>query len=43
MQPIAVESSMIYSVAYDAASQTLEIVFYSTGVYRYHGVPKMTS
>jgi endoglucanase len=40
MQPIAVESSMIYSVAYDAVSQTLEVVFYSTGVYRYHGVPK---
>lgn len=31
---------MIYSTAYDAASQTLEIVFYSTGVYRYFNVPQ---
>ena len=35
----SVTSSDIASVGYDAASQTLEIEFHATGVYRYFSVP----
>ena len=34
-----VTSSDIASIGYDAATQTLEIEFHSTGVYRYFSVP----
>ena len=34
-----VNSSDIASIGYDAASQTLEIEFHATGVYRYFSVP----
>jgi hypothetical protein len=34
-----VQSSDIAGVGYDAASQTLEIEFHATGVYRYFSVP----
>jgi hypothetical protein len=34
-----VQSSDIASVGYDPASQTLEIEFHATGVYRYFSVP----
>ena len=40
MQLTRVASSMIYAVGYDEQTQTLEVVFYTTGVYRYFGVPK---
>ena len=40
MQLIKVESSMIYAVGYDEQTQTLEVVFNRTGVYRYRKVPK---
>ncbi len=42
MNPIQhqpVNSSDIASAGYDAASQTLEIVFHATGRYRYFSVP----
>jgi hypothetical protein len=34
-----VNSSNLRSVGYDAATQTLEIEFYSGGIYQYFGVP----
>jgi hypothetical protein len=37
-QPVV--SSDIASVGYDEASQTLEIEFHATGIYRYFSVPK---
>ncbi len=39
MQLITVESSMLYAVGYDSKNRTLEVVFNSGGVYRYHDVP----
>ena len=42
MSPIPrqpVNSSDIASIGYDAATQTLEIEFRATGVYRYFSVP----
>ena len=36
-QPVS--SSDIASIGYDAATQTLEIGFHATGVYRYFSVP----
>jgi len=42
MRPIPrqpVSSSDIASFGYDAATQTLEIEFHATGVYRYFSVP----
>ena len=39
MQLTTVESSMIYAVGYDPDTQTLEVVFNRTGVYRYYDVP----
>ena len=42
MNPIPrqpVSSSDIASLGYDAATQTLEIEFHATGVYRYFSVP----
>ncbi len=39
MKLVPVKSSMIYAVAYDAASHTLDLVYYRTGVYRYFDVP----
>ena len=39
MQRIAVSSSNIRSVGYDADSRILEIEFGSGGAYRYGGVP----
>lgn len=36
-QPVT--SSDIASLGYDAATQTLEIEFHATGVYRYFSVP----
>ena len=35
-----VVSSDIASIGYDAASQTLEIEFHATGIYRYFSVPQ---
>ena len=40
MERIAVSSSNISSVGYDANSSTLEIEFHSGGVYQYEGVPQ---
>jgi len=40
MNLVKVDSSMIYAVGYDEETQTLEVVFKRTGVYRYHNVPK---
>ena len=37
-QPVV--SSDIAAIGYDAASETLEIEFKATGVYRYFSVPK---
>ena len=37
-QPVV--SSDIASIGYDAASETLEIEFKATGIYRYFSVPK---
>jgi hypothetical protein len=37
-QPVV--SSDIASIGYDAASETLEIEFKATGLYRYFSVPK---
>ena len=34
-----VESAMVWAVDYDAKSQTLEIAFKRSGVFRYQGVP----
>jgi len=39
-QPVV--SSDIASIGYDTASQTLEIEFHATGVYRYFSVPQET-
>ncbi|MGH9891236.1 MAG: KTSC domain-containing protein [bacterium] len=40
MDRTSVTSSVIVSVGYDAASQTLEIEFRSGRVYQYFGVPE---
>jgi KTSC domain len=40
IQRQAVVSSDIASIGYDAGSETLEIEFKATGVYRYFSVPK---
>jgi hypothetical protein len=37
-QPVS--SSDIASIGYDAATETLEIEFKATGIYRYFSVPK---
>ncbi len=39
MERKAVSSSMIASIGYDAATETLEIEFHKTGVYQYFNVP----
>lgn len=39
MERVPVRSSNIESVGYDTESQTLEVKFKGTGVYRYAGVP----
>lgn len=39
MDRIAVNSSNVAAVGYDAASSTLEVEFKSGSVYRYFGVP----
>lgn len=39
MERVAVESSMICEVGYDAEAQMLEVVFNSGKIYRYTGVP----
>lgn len=36
----SVSSSTILSIGYDAASETLEIEFKTTGVYQYFNVPQ---
>ena len=36
----SLNSSDIASIGYDEASQTLEIEFHATGVYRYFSVPR---
>ena len=40
MQRQPVNSSDIAAIGYDAATETLEIEFKATGVYRYFSVPK---
>ena len=40
MQLTTVDSTMLYAVGYDEASQTLDVVFNTGGIYRYMGVPK---
>jgi len=40
MQRQSVQSSNIHSVGYDENLQILEIVFKSSGIYEYYGVPK---
>jgi hypothetical protein len=35
-----ISSSDIASIGYDATTETLEIEFHATGVYRYFSVPK---
>jgi KTSC domain len=39
MKPIAVESTSLATVAYDAERQVLQIAFRNGTVYRYLGVP----
>ncbi|MFN4249932.1 KTSC domain-containing protein [Deinococcus sp.] len=39
MKHIAVTSSNLASIAYDSASQTLEVAFKNGGLYSYAGVP----
>ncbi len=39
MERIAVESSTIASVGYEAETTTLEVAFHRSGVYQYYGVP----
>jgi hypothetical protein len=43
MNRIAVQSSNVTSVGYDASSSTLEVAFHSGGVYQYFGVPSITT
>lgn len=40
MKRVAVESSMLSAVGYDAAAGELEAVFASGAVWRYRGVPR---
>jgi len=40
MERVAVSSSNLASVGYDAESQILEIEFHNGGVYQYAGVPE---
>lgn len=40
MNRVAVQSSNVASVGYDASSSTLEVAFHSGGVYQYFGVPE---
>jgi hypothetical protein len=40
MERVSVTSSTIRAVGYDPDSLTLEVVFTSGRVYRYHGVPR---
>ncbi len=42
MQRQAVSSSMLRSVGYDAATQTLEVEFLNGSVYQYFAVPATT-
>lgn len=39
MQRQRIQSSAIATVGYDPISKTLEIEFYQTGIYSFHGVP----
>lgn len=39
-EPVKVRSSNIASVAYDAATSTLEVEFTNGGTYQYAGVPQ---
>lgn len=39
MQLTTIDSTMLYAVGYDEASQTLDVVFRTGGIYRYVGVP----
>ena len=43
IQRQTVTSSDIASIGYDVISQTLEIEFHATGIYRYFSVPKEIS
>ncbi len=40
MNRVAVQSSNVASVGYDASSSTLEVAFHGGGVYQYFGVPE---
>ena len=40
MQLQTVDSSMLYAIGYDQATQALEVVFHTGGIYRYEGVPQ---
>ncbi|NQW03576.1 MAG: KTSC domain-containing protein [Acidobacteria bacterium] len=40
MQRHPIESTSIKAVAYDADSQTLEVLFHRYGTFRYSGVPE---
>lgn len=37
---VTVESSAVYAFGYDDEHQTLDVVFYRSGVYRYFDVPR---
>ncbi|RIK39833.1 MAG: KTSC domain-containing protein [Chloroflexi bacterium] len=38
-QLVTVRSTMLYAIGYNAATETLEVVFNSGGIYRYFHVP----
>jgi len=40
MERLAVKSSNISSIGYDATTKTLEVEFYSGGIYQYTDVPE---
>ena len=40
MNLIRVDSTAVYAIGYDEEKQTLDVVFYRSGVYRYHHVPR---
>ena len=40
MQLQTVDSSMLYAIGYDQATQALEVVFHAGGIYRYERVPQ---
>jgi hypothetical protein len=40
MQLSTIDSTMLYAIGYDEATQTMDVVFNTGGIYRYTDVPK---